>query len=58
MQQPVVKATKLGCRYGNHYVLQDINWEISAGEHWLVFGLNGSGKTTLVTTLATTQKER
>ncbi len=52
MREPIIKATHLGCRYGNKYILQGIDWEIYPGDHWLIFGLNGSGKTTLVTILA------
>ncbi|KGR83232.1 ABC transporter ATP-binding protein [Lysinibacillus odysseyi] len=29
-------------------ILQDVTWEVQAGEHWAVLGLNGSGKTTLL----------
>ncbi|WP_449538706.1 ABC transporter ATP-binding protein [Ferdinandcohnia sp. Marseille-Q9671] len=29
-------------------ILQDINWEIKRGEHWVLYGLNGSGKTELL----------
>lgn len=52
MSGPIIICHKLGCRYGNKYLLQDINLAIYPGEHWLIFGLNGSGKTTLVTILA------
>lgn len=33
-------------------ILEDISWEIEAGEHWVVLGANGSGKTTLLQLLA------
>jgi molybdate transport system ATP-binding protein len=33
-------------------VLFDVNWQILAGEHWLVLGSNGSGKSTLAKLLA------
>ncbi|MFY0543500.1 ABC transporter ATP-binding protein [Brevibacillus sp. H7] len=29
-------------------ILQDINWQVEAGQHWCLVGLNGSGKTTLL----------
>lgn len=28
------------------YILKDINWHVSRGEHWVILGPNGSGKTT------------
>ena len=31
-----------------HHILEDINWEVNAGEHWAVLGLNGSGKTSIL----------
>ncbi len=29
-------------------ILESIDWEVQAGEHWVVLGPNGSGKTTLL----------
>src|SRR3954471_4988272 len=29
-------------------ILTDVNWQIDAGQHWVVLGPNGSGKTTLL----------
>lgn len=29
-------------------ILQEINWQMSPGENWVILGLNGSGKTTLL----------
>ena len=43
-----IEAEKLGCKSGHRYLLRDINWHVSGGGHWLVFGMNGSGKTTLL----------
>ncbi len=34
--------------YGNNRVLNDFNWQVQAGEKWVVFGPNGAGKSTLL----------
>ena len=34
--------------YGEKQVLKNINWEVTAGEKWLLQGPNGSGKSTLL----------
>ncbi|WP_443938016.1 ATP-binding cassette domain-containing protein [Pedobacter sp. MW01-1-1] len=35
-------------RYGDKSVLKNVNWEVKAGEKWLLQGHNGSGKSTLL----------
>lgn len=50
--ETVLKATNLCFKSGKKYLLHDVNWEIKAGEHWLIFGMNGSGKTTLLSMIA------
>ncbi len=52
MAKTVIKAEKLCCQSGQHYLLKNIDWEVRQGEHWIVFGLNGSGKTTLLSAIA------
>lgn len=52
MAKIVIKAEKLCCQSGQHYLLKNIDWEVREGEHWIVFGLNGSGKTTLLSAIA------
>jgi iron complex transport system ATP-binding protein len=32
-------------------ILDDINWKVNEGEHWVVLGANGSGKTSLLKAL-------
>lgn len=32
-------------------ILSDVNWTVSAGEHWAILGANGSGKTSLLSVL-------
>lgn len=48
----MVEISGLNCVSGNRYLLQNINWTIEQGEHWLLFGSNGCGKTTLLSVLS------
>ena len=52
MNETIIKAKKLCLQSGKRFLLNDINWEVKRGEHWLVFGMNGCGKTTLLSTVA------
>ncbi|MCJ8299489.1 MAG: ATP-binding cassette domain-containing protein [Pseudomonadales bacterium] len=38
--------------FEQRFQLKDINWQIQAGQHWVITGANGSGKSALVATLA------
>ncbi|ETI69467.1 ABC transporter ATP-binding protein [Neobacillus vireti] len=33
------------------WILQNINWEVKKGDHWVLFGLNGAGKTAVLNLL-------
>lgn len=33
------------------WILENINWKVNKGEHWVIFGLNGAGKTALLNVL-------
>ena len=35
-------------RKNGKLILDGVNWQVEAGEHWIILGLNGSGKTTLL----------
>lgn len=48
----ILQMNNLCCKSGKRYLLNDINWTVKPGEHWLIFGMNGSGKTTLSSTIA------
>ena len=37
-------------RSGVH-ILDEVNWKVNAGDHWIVLGANGSGKTSLLKAL-------
>src|SRR6202047_5101960 len=44
----IVSIKHLEVRRGKTRILQDINWQVQAGENWVILGANGSGKTTLL----------
>ncbi len=46
--QELVYMKDIHVRYDEKYVLTDINWQVHAGERWLLQGHNGSGKSTLL----------
>lgn len=52
MDEYIVETSGLSVKVGHCYILQDINWKVKQGEHWVVFGMNGSGKTTLLSIIA------
>ncbi len=44
----VLGLERVGVRRGGNVLLDDIDWTVGTGEHWVVVGPNGSGKTTLL----------
>jgi molybdate transport system ATP-binding protein len=44
----IAKMVDINISYGEKQVLKNINWEVKAGERWLLQGPNGSGKSTLL----------
>ena len=45
---PLVKMEDVKVAWGDHTVLNNLNWTLLPGEHTLIRGPNGSGKTTLL----------
>lgn len=56
MASVIINMKNVSCKSGKTYLLQNINWQVMRGEHWVVFGLNGSGKTTLLSIVTGFQK--
>lgn len=48
----IIKLSRTSVKVGHRYILNDIDWTVHEGEHWVVFGMNGSGKTTLLSMIA------
>ena len=51
-RENIIETKELAHKQGSKFLLQDINWTVQEGEHWVVFGANGCGKTTLLSTVA------
>lgn len=46
--QPVLAVEGVRFERGRRLILDDINWSVRAGEHWVILGPNGCGKTSLI----------
>jgi molybdate transport system ATP-binding protein len=44
----VIVMRNVSVRYGERDILRQVNWEVKAGECWLLSGPNGAGKSTLL----------
>lgn len=44
----VINARQVSFIQDSKYILKEIDWSVTVGEHWAILGLNGSGKTTLL----------
>ncbi len=44
----MVSMSGINVKYGDKQVLQNVTWEVKAGDKWLLQGPNGSGKSTLL----------
>ena len=45
---PILELADVSRRTGGTQLLDSIDWQVRAGEHWVVLGPNGSGKSTLL----------
>ncbi len=45
---PALRCAQVTLDVDETRILDDVGWEIHAGEHWVVLGPNGAGKTTLL----------
>ncbi|QHS21754.1 ABC transporter ATP-binding protein [Virgibacillus sp. MSP4-1] len=47
----ILELNEVSLKRSGKWILQDINWSIEPGEHWVLYGLNGAGKTALLNLL-------
>jgi len=52
MKRPVLEVSNLSVQRGRTRIIEDLNWRVEAGQHWVILGANGSGKTSLLSVLA------
>jgi iron complex transport system ATP-binding protein len=50
-EKTILEASNLRIQRGVTTILQDVNWRVEAGQHWVILGANGSGKTSLLSAL-------
>lgn len=44
----IIDINQLSWQRDNRWILKDIDWTVSKGEHWAIIGANGAGKTALL----------
>ena len=47
----LIKAENLSLGYEGHVIVENLNFEVNAGDYLCIIGENGSGKSTLMKTL-------
>jgi molybdate transport system ATP-binding protein len=51
LKESPIKLQNVTIQYGDKVILDKVNWEVKAGEKWLLKGKNGAGKSTLISLL-------
>ena len=51
VKPPILNVPNLRLQRGDTHILNDLNWRVEQGEHWVVLGPNGCGKTSLLASL-------
>jgi iron complex transport system ATP-binding protein len=47
----ILEVNNLRVARGDTTILENVNWRVGRGEHWVILGANGSGKTSLLKAL-------
>ncbi len=51
MRAPILEVRGLRIVCDGTVILNDVNWRVEPGQHWVLLGANGSGKTSLLSAL-------
>ena len=51
VKRTVLEISNLRIQRGGVVILDDMNWRVERGQHWVILGANGSGKTSLLSAL-------
>src|SRR5471032_2770361 len=49
--KPILEISNLRIQRDGVVILDDVNWRVDRGQHWVILGANGSGKTSLLSAL-------
>jgi iron complex transport system ATP-binding protein len=49
--KPILEISNLRIQRDGVLILDDVNWRVERGQHWVILGANGSGKTSLLSAL-------
>jgi len=49
--KPILEISNLRIQRDGVVILNDVNWRVERGQHWVILGANGSGKTSLLSAL-------
>ena len=49
--KPVLEVSNLRIQRNDTVILNNVNWRVERGKHWVILGANGSGKTSLLSAL-------
>ncbi len=49
--KPILSVSSLRIERSGTVILDDVNWRVMRGQHWVILGANGSGKTSLLSAL-------
>jgi iron complex transport system ATP-binding protein len=49
--KPILEISNLRIQRDGVVILDDVNWRVARGQHWVILGANGSGKTSLLSAL-------
>jgi iron complex transport system ATP-binding protein len=50
-RREILRVDKLRIERSGTFIIDDVSWRVTPGQHWVILGANGSGKTSLLSAL-------